>query len=58
MGRIMEQAIGLIVGGAEGAGHAQDPSRTIAASERALKGAIVAADGISTGGKSVEHFED
>ena len=43
MGRIMEQAIGLITGGAEGAGDAQDPSRTIA-SERALNGAIVAAD--------------
>jgi hypothetical protein len=41
MGRIMEQAIGLITGGAEGAGDAQDPSRTIA-SERALNGAIVA----------------
>ena len=39
----MEQAIGLITGGAEGAGDAQDPSRTIA-SERALNGAIVAAD--------------
>jgi len=37
----MEQAIGLITGGAEGAGDAQDPSRTIA-SERALNGAIVA----------------
>jgi hypothetical protein len=44
MGRIMEKAIGLITGGAEGAGDAQDPSRTIAASERALNGAIVAAD--------------
>jgi len=33
----------LITGGAEGAGDAQDPSRTIA-SERALNGAIVAAD--------------
>jgi hypothetical protein len=43
MGRIMEQVIGLITGGAEGAGAAQDPSRTIA-SERALNGAIVAAD--------------
>src|SRR5437899_1062766 len=42
MGRIMEQAIGLITGGAEGAG-AQDPSRTIA-SERALNSAILAAD--------------
>jgi hypothetical protein len=42
MGRIMEQANGLITGGAEGAG-AQDPSRTIA-SERALNGEIVAAD--------------
>ena len=39
----MQQAIGLITGGAEGAGDAQDPSRTIA-SERALNGAIVAAD--------------
>jgi len=37
----MEQAIGFITGGAEGAGDAQDPSRTIA-SERALNGAIVA----------------
>ena len=37
----MEQANGLITGG--GAGDAQDPSRTIA-SERALNGAIVAAD--------------
>jgi len=44
MGRIMEQAIGLVTGGAEGAGDAQAPSRTIAASERALNGAIVAAD--------------
>src|SRR5882724_9303393 len=35
MGRIMEQAIGLITGGAEGAGDAQDSSRKIAASERA-----------------------
>jgi NAD(P)-dependent dehydrogenase (short-subunit alcohol dehydrogenase family) len=35
MGRIMEQAIGLITVGAEGAGDAQDPSRPIA-SERAL----------------------
>src|SRR5258708_16050469 len=43
MGRIMEQSIGLITGGAEGAGDAQDPSRTIA-SERALNGAIMAAD--------------
>ena len=43
MGRIMQQAIGLLTGGAEGAGDAQDPSRTIA-SERALNGAIVAAD--------------
>jgi hypothetical protein len=41
MGPIMEQANGLITGG--GAGDAQDPSRTIA-SERALNGAIVAAD--------------
>jgi len=40
----MEQAIGLITGGAEGAGDAQDRSRTIAASERALNGAIVAAE--------------
>jgi hypothetical protein len=39
----MEQANGLITGGAEGAGDPQDPSRTIA-SERALNGAIVAAD--------------
>ena len=39
----MQQAIGLVTGGAEGAGDAQDPSRTIA-SERALNGAIVAAD--------------
>ncbi len=39
----MEQAIGLITGGAEDVGDAQDPSRTIA-SERALNGAIVAAD--------------
>ena len=31
----MQQAIGLLTGGAEGAGDAQDPSRTIA-SERAL----------------------
>jgi hypothetical protein len=31
----------LNTGGAEGAGDAQDPSRTIAASERALNGAIV-----------------
>jgi integrase len=38
----MQQAIGLLTGGAEGAGDAQDPSRTIA-SERALNGAIVAA---------------
>jgi hypothetical protein len=38
----MEQAIGFITGGADGAG-VQDPSRTIA-SERALNGAIVAAD--------------
>jgi len=43
MGRIMQQAIGLLTGGAEGAGDAQDPSRTIA-SERALNGAIVTAD--------------
>jgi len=43
MERIMQKAIGLIAGGAEGAGDAQDPSRTIA-SERALNGAIVAAD--------------
>ena len=43
MGRIIQQAIGLLTGGAEGAGDAQDPSRTIA-SERALNGAIVAAD--------------
>jgi len=35
MGRIIQQAIGLLTGGAEGAGDAQDPSRTIA-SERAL----------------------
>jgi len=42
MGRIMQQAIGLIIGGAESVGDAQ-PSRTIA-SERALNGAIVAAD--------------
>jgi integrase-like protein len=40
----MEQAIGLITGGAEGAGDAQDRSRTIATSERALNGAIVASD--------------
>ena len=43
MERIIQQAIGLLTGGAEGAGDAQDPSRTIA-SERALNGAIVAAD--------------
>ena len=43
MGRIMEQANGLITGGAEGAGDAEDPSRTIA-SERVLNSAIVAAD--------------
>src|SRR5260370_34826276 len=41
MGRIIQQAIGLLTGGAEGAGDAQDPSRTIA-SERALNAAIVA----------------
>jgi len=39
----MEQAIGLITGGAEDVGDAQDPSRTIA-SEQALNGAIVSAD--------------
>jgi hypothetical protein len=37
MERIMQQAIGLITGGAEGAGDAQ-------ASERVLNGAIMAAD--------------
>src|SRR5260370_35456632 len=41
MGRIIQQAIGLLTGGAEDAGDAQDPSRTIA-SERASNGAIVA----------------
>ncbi|HEV2174413.1 MAG TPA: hypothetical protein VGR71_12645, partial [Nitrospira sp.] len=41
IGRIIQLAIGLLTGGAEGAGDAQDPSRTIA-SERALNGAIVA----------------
>ena len=41
MERIIQQAIGLLTGGTEGAGDAQDPSRTIA-SERALNGAIVA----------------
>jgi hypothetical protein len=43
MGRIMQQAVGLLAGGAEGAGDAQDSSRTIAL-ERALNGMIVAAD--------------
>jgi hypothetical protein len=43
MGLIMEQANGLITGGDEGSGDAEDPSRTIA-SERVLNGAIVAAD--------------
>jgi hypothetical protein len=28
MGQIMQQAIGLLIGGAEGAGGAEDPSRT------------------------------
>ena len=37
MGRITQQSIGLLTGGAEGAGDAQDPSRAIA-SERALNG--------------------
>src|SRR6267154_742215 len=41
MERIIQQPIGRLTGGAEGAGDAQDPSRTIA-SERALNGAIVA----------------
>jgi hypothetical protein len=39
----MQQAIGLFTGSAEGAGDAQDPSRTIA-SEHALNGAILSAD--------------
>jgi hypothetical protein len=43
MGRIMEQANGLITGAAEDARDAEDPSWTIA-SERVLNGAIVAAD--------------
>jgi hypothetical protein len=56
MGRIMEQANGLITRGAEGAGDAEDPSRTIA-SERVLNGAIVAADISQSFEEYVEIFD-
>jgi len=52
----MKRAIGLITGGAGGAGNAQDPSRTIA-SERALNGAIVATDISQTFEQYLEIFD-
>ena len=52
----MKRAIGLITGGAGGAGNAQDPSRTIA-SERALNGAIVATDISQTFEEYLEIFD-
>ena len=55
MGRIMEQVIGLITGGAEGAGDAQDPSRTIASEAQLCVGedVIVVGGGNSAGQAAV-----